>query len=279
MAAWQDRSITNPLGHRSTYGLGPSYWGPNGSNVFWPFFSSFSHKSSIFGSNSFDPDQHWPQPAEPGSAKSSTSISAGQHCSFHLPVGLPGTPKSAAEERVSRKVNLLLVLLQLRVFNNTHDMDSVENKRTEVLLCWFHFLCCRPERTEVFQVLLFQPVKASENLQPERMESQPSMRSGRLTAVPGVSGMMSYIVRSDIFFPQDFTNLCIEIAICAGKFQFTPCSPQSALITSCRPFADPGSNTYAAVPVGSLPMQMGVPAGASFPAGTEARPMPRKAVA
>ena len=81
------------------------------------------------------------------------------------------------------------------------------------------------------------------------------------------------------FFPQDFTNLCIEIAICAGKFQFTPCSPQSALITSCRPFADPGSNTYAAVPVGSLPMQMGVPAGASFPAGTEARPMPRKAVA
>ena len=54
------------------------------------------------------------------------------------------------------------------------DMDSVENKRTEVLLCWFHFLCCRPERTEVFQVLLFQPVKASENPQPERMESQRS---------------------------------------------------------------------------------------------------------
>ena len=44
------------------------------------------------------------------------------------------------------------------------------------------------------------PVKASENLQPERMESQPSMRSGRLTAVLGVSGMMSYIIRSDIFF-------------------------------------------------------------------------------
>ncbi|CAL1142546.1 unnamed protein product [Cladocopium goreaui] len=69
--------------------------------------------------------------AEPGSAKSSTSISAG-HCSFHLPVGLPGTPKSAGaagtEERVSHK--------------------------------------------------------ASENSQPERIESQPSMRSGRLTAVP-----------------------------------------------------------------------------------------------
>ena len=49
----------------------------------------------------------------------------------------------------------------------------------------------------------------------------------------------------------------------------------STLITSCRPFADPGSNNYAAVPVGSFPMQMGVPAGA-FPRGTEARPM-RKA--
>lgn len=49
----------------------------------------------------------------------------------------------------------------------------------------------------------------------------------------------------------------------------------STLITSCRPFADPGSNNYAAVPVGSFPMQMGVPAGA-FPGGTEARPM-RKA--
>ena len=50
----------------------------------------------------------------------------------------------------------------------------------------------------------------------------------------------------------------------------------STLIISCRPFADPGSSNYAAVPVGSFPMQMGVPAGAPFPAGTEARPM-RKA--
>ena len=43
------------------------------------------------------------------------------------------------------------------------------------------------------------PVKASENSQPERMESQPSMRSGRLTVVPGVSGMMSYITCFSIF--------------------------------------------------------------------------------
>ena len=28
------------------------------------------------------------------------------------------------------------------------DMDSVENKRTEVLLCWFHFLWCRPGQTQ-----------------------------------------------------------------------------------------------------------------------------------
>ena len=46
------------------------------------------------------------------------------------------------------------------------------------------------------------------------MESQPSIRSGRLTVVPGVSGMMSYITCFFHFFLRISWIFAVKIAIC-----------------------------------------------------------------